>query len=180
MKVNHAGRYILLLCAWLLLWHGAAGRPARAENLGPGGGTRIIVGDEVVGPYRLLVTSAPEPAQVGTVTFAVRISDPATGDKVLDADVAVELVHSQDGSTVSGPATHEDAGNPIDYAAHLQIEKPGIYNGAIRIQGPAGAAEVTFTQRVLAPRQFSTVLLIGLPFLAILGIAAAMRRRRPR
>jgi len=38
-----------------------------------------------------------------------------------------------------------------------------------RIAGAAGSTEVTFTQRVLAQRRFSTVLLIGLPFLAVLA-----------
>jgi hypothetical protein len=153
-----------------------------AENLGPGGGSRIVVGDEVVGPYRLLVTTAPEPAQVGVVTFVVRISDPATDEKERDADVTVELVHSEDGSVVTAAATHNDSGNPVDYAAHIQIEKPGVYNTVIRIVGPAGPAEVSFTQRVAAKRGVGTLLIIGVPFLAVLGILASLwlRRSSPR
>jgi hypothetical protein len=147
---------------------------ARAENLGPGGGTRIIVGDEVVGPYRLLVTVAPEPAQVGTMTFVVRISDPATDEKVRDADVSVELIHSEDGTVLTGAATHGGAGNPIDYATHMQIDRPGTYNARIRITGPAGPAEVAFTQRVVAKRGLGTLLLIGLPFVVVLGILASV------
>jgi len=146
----------------------------RAENLGPGGGTRIIVGDEVVGPYLLLVTVAPEPAPVGVVTFVVRISDPATDEKVRDADVTVELVHSEEGTVLTGTATHQNSGNPIDYAAHMQIEKAGTYNARIRISGPAGPAEVTFTQRVAPRRGLGTLLLIGVPFVVVLGILASV------
>ena len=166
----------MLGSAWLL-----AGAPpaVRAENLGPGGGTRIIVGDEVVGPYRLLVTVAPEPAQVGTVTFVVRISDPASDEKVRDADVTVELVHGEDGTILTGPATHRDSGNPIDYAAHIQIEQPGAYNARIRITGPAGPAEVPFTQRIVARRGLGTLLLIALPFVVVLGILAGIWFGRP-
>jgi hypothetical protein len=158
-----------------------AGAPpaARAENLGPGGGSRIVVGDEVVGSYRLLVTTAPEPAQVGVVTFIVRISDPVSDEKVRDADVTVELVHSEDGTLLTGAATHQNAGNPIDYAAHMQIEKPGLYDAKIRIVGPAGPAEVSFTQRVAARRGLGTLLWIGLPFVAVLGILAVIWFRRP-
>jgi hypothetical protein len=147
---------------------------ARAENLGPGGGSRIVVGDEIVGPYRLLVTTAPNPAQVGIVTFVIRISDPASDEKVRDAEVTVELVQSEDGTVLTGAATHKDAGNPIDYAAHLQIDKPGTYNASIRIIGPAGPAEVSFTQRVAAKRGVGTLLIIGLPFIVVLGILASV------
>ena len=59
----------------------------RAENLGPGCGTRVIAGDEAVGPYRLFITSSPDPAQPGKVTFVVRITDPKTGETVKTADV---------------------------------------------------------------------------------------------
>jgi hypothetical protein len=161
----------VLGAVWLLA---SAPPVVRAENLGPGGGTRIIVGDEVVGPYRLLVTVAPEPAQVGVVTFVVRISDPASDEKVRDAAVTVELVHGEDGTVLTEAATHQNSGNPIDYAAHIQIEKPGTYNASIRITGPAGPAEVSFTQRVAAKRGVGTLLIIGLPFVVVLGILASV------
>lgn len=168
----------LLAAMWAVMAMAMIPPPVRAENLGPGGGTRIIVGDEVVGPYRLLVTVSPEPAQVGAVTFVVRISDPASDAKVRDADVMVELVHGEDGTVLKGAATHQDSGNPIDYAAHIQIDKPGVYDAKIRISGPAGPAEVSFTQRVVARRGFGTLLLIGIPFAAVLAILASLWLRR--
>jgi len=108
------GFVVALGAVWVAGMLAVAPPAARAENLGPGGGTRIIVGDEIVGPYRLLVTVAPEPAQVGVVTFVVRISDPASDEKVRDADVTVELVHSEDGTILTEAATHQSSGNPID------------------------------------------------------------------
>jgi hypothetical protein len=175
MTMNRILRSLMLLGAvWSAGVLAMAPSVARAENLGPGGGTRIIVGDEVVGPYRLLVTVAPEPAPVGVVTFVVRISDPASDEKVRDADVTVELVHSEDGTVLTGAATHQNSGNPVDYAAHMQIEKAGTYNATIRIGGPAGPTEVTFNQRVVARRGLGTLLLIGLPFVVVLGILASV------
>jgi len=180
MTMNRTSRSVVVLGAvWVAGMLAVTPSVVRAENLGPGGGTRIIVGDEVVGPYRLLVTVAPEPAQVGAVTFVVRISDPASDEKVRDADVTVELVHSEDGTILTGAATHRDSGNPIDYAAHVQIEKPGAYNARIRITGPAGPVEVPFTQRVVARRGLGTLLLIGLPFVVLLGILAGIWFGRP-
>ena len=181
MTMNHVLRTIVVSSALWVAGMLAVALPAvHAENLGPGGGTRIIVGDEVVGPYRSLVTAAPEPAQVGVVTFVIRISDPASDEKLRDADVTVELVHGEDGTALSGAATHQNSGNPIDYAAHMQIEKAGTYNARIRITGPAGPAEVAFTQRVVARRGLGTLLLIGLPFVAVLGILASVWLRGSR
>ena len=166
----------------MILAVAGAGR-ACAENLGPGGGARIIAGDQVVGPYRLLVTSSPEPAQVGIVTFAVRVSDPQSDEKERNAQVAVELTHTGSGKSLSSAATHQNAGNAIDYVAHVQMDESGVWEGVVRVDGPAGPAEVAFTQRILPPRRWSTVALIGLPFavgLAIFGVWYAVAGpRRP-
>ncbi len=146
----------------------------QAENLGPGGGTRVIVGDEIVGPYRLLFTSSPEPAQVGRVTFLVRLSDPKTDEKVRDAEVSVDLKHSETGATLSQAATHADAGNPTDYVAHVQLDLPGQWEGVLRVLGPAGPAEAPFMQRVTPKRQLSTLVVAGAPFLVVLGLLAGL------
>lgn len=60
----------------------------------------------------------------------------------------------------------------------MQIGQPGVYNGTIHITGPAGPADVAFTQRVLAPRKLGTALALGLPFLVILGILGIVWYRR--
>ena len=147
---------------------------AQAENLGPGGGTRVIAGDEIVGSYRLLFTSSPEPAQVGRVTFVVRLSDPKTDEKVRDVEVVVELKHSATGATLSRAATHADAGNPIDYVAHIPLDQPGQWEGTLRVNGPAGSAELPFMLRISSKRQLSTLILAGVPFLVVLGLLAGL------
>lgn len=158
------------LCLMFLLLISSFVAPSvRAENLGPGGGTRVIAGDQVFGPYRLYVTASPDPAVVGTVTFVVRVSDAATDEKLRDAEVTVELVHNATGAILRSTATHEDAGNPIDYAAHIDIAEAGAWDGRIQVAGPAGSAEVTFLQRVSPPRRAATLIAIGIPFAVILG-----------
>lgn len=161
-------RKVLSLLALLLLSCTCAPL-ARAENLGPGGGTRVIAGDQLFGPYRLYITASPEPAVVGSVTFMVRVSDAASGEKVRDAEVMVELVHSASRAALRSAATHADAGNEIDYAAHITVEQAGLWDGVIRVAGPSGPAEVTFLQRVASPRQASTLIAVALPFIVILG-----------
>ena len=147
---------------------------AQAENLGPGGGTRVIVGDETVGPYRLLFTSSPEPAQVGKVTLVVRLSDLKTDEKVRNAEAVIELKHSETGATLSQAATHANAGNPTDYAAHFELDQPGQWEGILRVRGSAGSAELPFMQRISPKRQLSTLVIAGAPFLVVLGLLAAL------
>ena len=145
-----------------------------AENLGPGGGTRVIAGDEVAGPYRLYVVSSPEPAQIGPVTIVVRITDGKSGEKVKDAEVRVELALPTAGLRLAGAATHGDAASPIDYAVHIPITQAGRYDGLIRVSAAQGMAELRFTQRVLPPRATSTLLILALPFVAGLLILGGL------
>ncbi len=160
-------RRLALLCVILTI---CVPSEAQAENLGPGGGARVIAGDEVVGPYRLFVTSSPAPAQTGMVTFVVRITDPKTGATVKDADVRVSLLLPESEVRLDAAATHHDAGNPVDYAAHVQIDQPGQYDGVLRMSAAAGPVEITFVQPVMAPRSTSTLLILALPFVAALVI----------
>jgi hypothetical protein len=162
-----------LLAALLLALLLVAPR-AHAENLGPGGGTRVITGDEIVGPYRILFTSSPEPAQIGRVTFLVRLSDPKTDEKVRDAEVVIDLKHSETGATLSQAATHADAGNPTDYVAHMQLDQPGQWEGVLRVRGSAGSTELPFMQRITPKRQLSTLILAGAPFLVVLGLLVGL------
>jgi hypothetical protein len=170
---NLPWRWLLLVIGTLVLIFLTA-RAAAAENLGPGGGSRLIVGDEIVGAYRLLVTSSPNPATTGTVTYVVRVSDPKSGEKVRDAKVEVELTLPETGATLKEAATHQNAGNDIDYAAHIPVQPDGSWNGVVRVSGNLGGSEVKFVQTVSPPRSFSTVILVGLPFVVMLGVFAAM------
>ncbi len=147
---------------------------AAAENLGPGGGSRLITGDEVVGPYRLLITSSPNPATTGTVTFVVRVSDPQSGAKVRDAQVDVELTSADGAVVLNQPATHQNAGNEIDYAAHVPVAQEGAYSGVVRVSGALGRSEVKFLQTVSPQRSISTVILVGIPFVAVVAVLGAM------
>ena len=172
------GRDTMIKIAWLLaallLASLLLAPQAQAENLGPGGGTRVIAGDESIGPYRVLFTSSPEPAQVGKVTLVVRLSDPKTGEKIRDAEALIELKHSETGATLSQAATHANAGNPTDYAAHFQLDQPGQWEGILRVRGSAGSAELPFMQRISPKRQLSTLVIAGAPFLVVLGLLAAL------
>ncbi len=103
-------RYWLLLALAVLALVMLTARAAAAENLGPGGGSRLIVGDEIAGAYRLLATSSPEPRHDRHVTFVVRVTDPQTGAKVRDAQVEVALTERRRRTVLRQAATHQNAG----------------------------------------------------------------------
>lgn len=131
------------------------------------GGTRVIVGDEPVGPYRLYFITAPDPAHTGIVTYIARLTDGATGEKIRNAEVTVELTNAETGEVLTRNGTHlsEDA---IDYVAHVTIEKAGTWNGVLRVNGPAGPIESKFLQEVTTQRSAFTLAALGLPFLVVL------------
>ena len=173
IRMRRAGALSKGWIAWalaLLLVMLSAGAAA-GENLGPGG-SRVIVGDEVKGSYRLLVTSSPNPATTGTVTFVVRVSEPQSGALVRDAEVKVALTNGS--TSLEQAATHENAGNAVDYAAHIPVADAGSWNGAVRVTGAAGVSEVAFVQQVSTPRTLNMVILVGIPFAAILVVFGAM------
>lgn len=164
----------LLLASIILILIVVTARAAAAENLGPGGGSRLILGDELVGPYRILATSSPNPATTGTVTYVVRVTDPQTGVKVRDAQVEVELTLAANGAVVKEAATHQNAGNEIDYVAHIPLQQEGSWNGVLRVTGSQGTSEAKFIQTVAPQRSLSTIILVGIPFIVMVGVFAAM------
>ena len=166
-------RWPLLLLIILLLTL-LTMRAVRAEDLGPGGGSRLILGDELVGPYRILATSSPNPATKGVVTYVVRVTDPTTGERVRDAQIEIELRQADGAAVVRDSATHDDAGNDIDYAAHISLEQEGSWNGVLRVTGSRGTSETAFVQNVTPQRTLSTVILVGIPFVVMLAVFGAV------
>jgi hypothetical protein len=164
----------LFLAIFILILVILTARAATAENLGPGGGSRLIAGDELVGAHRLLITSSPNPATTGTITYVVRVSDPQSGAKIRDAQVSVELALAGSDARLRAEATHANAGNEIDYAAHIKLEQEGSWNGVVRVTSGLGTSQVEFLQTVAPQRSLSTVILVGIPFLVMLGVFGAM------
>jgi hypothetical protein len=100
------------------------------------------------------------------------VSDPRSGVIVRDAQVEIAL--TKGGTSLTKPATHEDAGNAVDYAAHIDIAEEGSWSGVVKVTGPAGVSEAPFLQQVTAPRTLTTVILVGIPFAAMAVVFVAM------
>lgn len=144
---------IIILFAALGLLH-----PVLAHS--PTEGIKIWVNDEKIGPYVLLVATAPQPATVGQIDVWVRVAEDGTGRLLRNAVVMVEATSQDNGATLTTQATHELAGNAFDYVAHLDIEDAGQWDFTVYVEAEAGQADVTFTETV--NRGWNTTLLIGL------------------
>ncbi len=156
-----------LLCLALLL---VAGHGVAAAE-GPGtGGSRIFVSDKTVGPYVLLVWAGPSPAQVGRYTVYARVNDATTGRQLREGiQVRAQSTEESTGSTTEANATHANAGNSLDYAAHFELPRQGNYTFVVTVDGPAGQATVDFRDRVVPTITFGLISAIAGPFIVVIG-----------
>lgn len=156
-----------LLCLVLLLLAGH--RVAAAE--GPGtGGSRIFLSDKAVGPYVLVVWAGPSPAQVGRYTVYARVNDAATGRQLREGiRIRAQSTEETTGSTTEAEATHANAGNSLDYAAHFELPRQGNYTFVVTIDGPTGEATVDFRDRVVPAITFGLISAIAGPFIVVIG-----------
>lgn len=146
---------------------------------GPGtGGSKIRIDNEAAGPFVLLVATSPLPITVGQMSVWVRVMD-TNGQKALrDAVVKIEATPAGGGDLVTGVATHQNAGNEIDYVAHLDVERTGSWDVKVMVEDDLGQAEVTFTETVAGG--LSTGLIVGLavPFVFLMIVVGVFMWRR--
>ncbi|MCB0194926.1 MAG: hypothetical protein KDJ65_23450 [Anaerolineae bacterium] len=145
---------------------------------GPGtGGSKIQVDNEAVGPYMLVATS-PLPLTVGQMNVWVRVMDTAGENALRDAVVRIEATPAGGGEPVIGQATHQNAGNAIDYVAHLPVERTGNWDVKVMIEDELGEAEVTFTETVTGGISTGLIIGLGLPFVFLLLVVGVYMWRR--
>ena len=153
-------------------------RPGLA--IGPGtGGSKIRVGDERVGPYVLLVATSPLPVKVGQMSVWVRAASAADPAQLRpDAVVTVTARPAEGGAAQTAQASHQNAGNEVDYVAHLEVERPGEWEVTVQVADELGQAEVTFTETVSRAQSPGLLLGLALPFVALAALVGVYLWRR--
>lgn len=129
-----------LLPALLLLLVCAPAGTALAH----GGGTPQLV-QAPSGPYQLYAWTNPDPARVGVLHVTVALVEPATQQPVMNAAVDVLADASQDGQSVSAPATHENAVVKTYYEADLDLPSAGPWQITITHNDDAGSGSASFS-----------------------------------
>lgn len=146
------------------------GLPSEGSAEGPGtGGRRVILQDEMAGPYRVRVVTSPTPPRVETLYVEVRVTDPESGEALTDVSVQTMAEDTEGQSaTVTAQASHDIAPIPTEYAAHLPVSSTGVWRITIQIDGPEGQGEVSFLTRVSGSATLGVAISVGLP---IAGLA---------
>lgn len=82
----------------------------------------IVRAQEVSGPFRISVFTAPDPVERGDLDVAVLVQDAKAGGAILDSDVELAVGPSKsEGGLESVQATREQSQNKLLYAASLDL-----------------------------------------------------------
>ncbi|RME74751.1 MAG: hypothetical protein D6784_09375 [Chloroflexi bacterium] len=137
--------------------------------VGPGtGGSKVRVNDEKIGPYILLVATSPLPVRVGQMSVWVRVTDAATGQLRRDAVVTVQMTPRGGGQTLTGQATHKNAGNDYDYVAHFDVAQAGQWDITVTVEDAPGTVETRFVETVSRGSNMTTLLALAVPFVVLI------------
>ena len=103
-----------------------ATQTASAQPLTLTSGPYVIVADENVGNYRVIVHQSPERVIIGTLTYAVQVYDRETGANVPDAIIKVYATPSEHGERQVAPALNSPADREY-YVGRLEMEEKGVW-----------------------------------------------------
>ncbi len=145
----------------------------------------VQVADQVVGPYRVTVTTSPNPLRTGIADVSAIVLE-GVDQLVPDADVRVQAAPAARPADVAGyPATHANATNKQYYAANVRVPDAGRWLFTIQVQGPQGGGEVHFSADVSAallgftPFELAcTIIPIAVVGLILVGEVRRFLRRR--
>jgi hypothetical protein len=136
------------------------------------GGTLRL--SRVAGDVRISVFTSPTPPRVGTIDVSVLVQDAKSGAVRLGRPVRVRAWPVEEPAhELEAAASHDLATNKLLQAAHLDLDRPGLWRLAVTV----GEAEVTadFELAGAAPSWWSLVPWVGWPFL-LAGLFLLLQR----
>lgn len=157
MIPRHAGRCLLLLTLLVLL--------PTSSALAHGGGTPQLI-QAPAGPYEVYAWTNPTPVRVGMLHVTVALTDPASGEPVLNVPVEV-IASPAAGAPIASPATHDKATIKSYYETDLEIPTEGPWQVTISFQASQGPGEASFGVDV-QPRSFTNWPVIGIAGLVLI------------
>ena len=143
------------------------------------GAVRLVVIDEVAGPYLLRVGVLPADPTVGPLHVSTLIQD-ASGDTAVD-DATVRVSIAGAGTASQSDAVNSPQ-NPQLYEANLLLDSLGDWQATLDIESPLGRASHTFPIRAAEEGGFNLIFIIA-PAAAVLVVGSLVfsqlqRRRR--
>ena len=173
---SSASRRLPLLSTVLVALLFAATLPAGTASAN--GAVRLVVIDEVVGPYLLRVGILPADPIVGPLHVSTLIQD-ATGDTAVDdATVAVSVVGP--GSSSQADAVNSPQ-NPQLYEANLLLNALGQWEVTLDIESDLGRGTHTFPVRAAEESGFNLMfIIVAVAAVLVVGslVWSQLQRRR--
>ena len=128
-----------------------------AGNASANGSVRLVVIDEVAGPYLLRVGVLPADPIAGPLHLSILILDAETQEAVEDATVRVSV------SGAGTPAETDAANSPQSpelYEGNLWLDALGDWEVTLNIDSPAGPATHAFNVRASSESGFNLMFVI--------------------
>lgn len=148
-----------------------AGISISAQPLTLTSGPYVIVADENVGNYRVIVHQSPERVIIGTLTYAVQVHSRETSANVPDAIIKVYATPSEHGARQVAPALNSPADREY-YVGRLEIEEKGVWAIDVVVEHPElGAATLTLATEVFERARGGDNLVLGTILWVFVSIA---------
>ena len=148
-----------------------ATQTASAQPLTLTSGPYVIVADENVGNYRVIVHQSPERVIIGTLTYAVQVYDRETGVNVPDAIIKVYATPSEHGERQVAPALNSPADREY-YVGRLEMEDKGVWAIDVVIEHTElGEATLTLATEVFERARGGSNLVLGTILWVFVSIA---------
>ena len=143
----------------------------QAQPLTLTSGPYVVVADEKVGNYRVIVHQSPERVIVGTLTYAIEVRVGETDANLPDAIVRVYATPSEHGARQVAPALNSPADREY-YVGRLEIEEPGVWAIDVVVEHPeVGDATLTLASEVFERARGGGNLVLGTILWVFVSIA---------
>ena len=142
------------------------------------GAVRLVVIDEVAGPFLLRVGVLPGDPIIGPLHVSTLIQD-ASGDTAVD-DATVRVSVSGPGTASQTDAVNSSQ-NPQLYEGNLLLDSLGQWSVTLDIESPLGRASHTFSIRAAAEGGFNLMfVIVAAAVVLIVGslVLSQLQRRR--
>jgi len=153
----------------LLLAAAPAALISGVETAQANGGTRPVVTNKTVGPYKLQVGIFPSKPSVGNLHLSIIVEDAARGQPLADATVFVSLAGPAGPTNVGPMPANNTPQNPQFYDVNMPLDMIGNWTLTLETNSNLGQASLDVPLEVAEPEGFDLILLLtgGVVILAI-------------
>ncbi len=126
------------------------------------------------GPYNLTIGTIPDPPTVGEAILIVEVTDPDTGERIVNMGVTI-VPRGPEGSGGASDTLYgiADSYDPTLYETRAELPSAGPWTFEVRVDGSAGSGDALFTYDVKQVNPIGGIitLLTLLAFLIVIGLS---------